>query len=97
MCEALACGTPAIATSVDGIPEFVIHGYNGILAKPDPEALQKAIDTLIKMPVKKYCIMAQNAASYARNKYSHEVVIPRELALLLKAIELHNKQSTMKI
>jgi glycosyltransferase involved in cell wall biosynthesis len=97
MCEALACGTPAIATSVDGIPEFVIHGYNGILAKPDPEALQKAIDTLIKMPVEDYCIMAQNAASYARKKYSHEVVIPRELALLLEAIELYNKQSTMKI
>jgi glycosyltransferase involved in cell wall biosynthesis len=89
MCEALACGTPAIATSVGGIPEFVIHGYNGILiGKPNPEELRKAIITLVKMPTENYCTLSQNAVKLAQRIYSSEVVIPRELCLFSKAIEI---------
>ena len=32
--EALAVGTPAIATSVGGVPEVVTHGENGLLVPP---------------------------------------------------------------
>jgi glycosyltransferase involved in cell wall biosynthesis len=42
--EALAVGTPAIATSVGGIPEIVTDGENGLLVAPaDAAALAEAI------------------------------------------------------
>jgi glycosyltransferase involved in cell wall biosynthesis len=42
--EALAVGTPAIATSVGGVPEIVTDGENGLLVEPgDPAALADAI------------------------------------------------------
>jgi glycosyltransferase involved in cell wall biosynthesis len=42
--EALAVGTPAIATSVGGVPEIVTDGENGLLVGPgDPAALADAI------------------------------------------------------
>jgi len=42
--EAMACGIPVIATSVDGIPEAVEHGKSGILVpSEDPVALAVAL------------------------------------------------------
>jgi glycosyltransferase involved in cell wall biosynthesis len=42
--EALACGVPVIATSVEGTPEVVRDGIEGVLAVPnDPASLRDAI------------------------------------------------------
>ncbi len=42
--EALAVGTPVIATSVGGVPEIVTDGENGLLVPPgDPGALAAAV------------------------------------------------------
>ena len=91
MCEALTCGTPVVATNVGGIPEFVIHGYNGIVVnKLTPDALRKSIIMMIKMPLKYYCAMSQNAVSLARKMYSDKIIIPKELSVLIKAIEAYN-------
>lgn len=42
--EAMASGTPVVATRVGGVPEFVVDGVTGVLVEAgDPERLAKAI------------------------------------------------------
>lgn len=46
--EALACGTPVVATSVGGIPEQIEHGITGFLVPPkDPESMADRICELL--------------------------------------------------
>jgi glycosyltransferase involved in cell wall biosynthesis len=47
--EALAVGTPVIATAVGGVPEVVREGENGLLVPPgDPRALATAIERFFR-------------------------------------------------
>ena len=45
VCEALACGTPVVATKVNGIPEIVYHDGLGLLVERSPEAFAEGILT----------------------------------------------------
>ena len=49
--EAMAAGLPVIGTDVDGVPELIADGVNGLLVPPhDIEALRAAIARLIDNP-----------------------------------------------
>jgi len=49
--EAMAAGLPVIGSNVDGVPEVITHGVNGLLVPPhDIEALRAAIARLIDNP-----------------------------------------------
>jgi UDP-glucose:(heptosyl)LPS alpha-1,3-glucosyltransferase len=49
--EAMASGTPVLATAVDGIPEIIEHGTNGwLIPARDDEALTEAIRHLSGQP-----------------------------------------------
>jgi glycosyltransferase involved in cell wall biosynthesis len=46
--EAMACGTPVVATAVGGIPEQIQTGVTGVLTPPQaPDALAHAIQSLL--------------------------------------------------
>ncbi|PKQ30216.1 MAG: group 1 glycosyl transferase [Actinobacteria bacterium HGW-Actinobacteria-10] len=46
--EAMACGTPVVASSVGGIPELVTDDVNGTLVRPgDADALSAAVEALL--------------------------------------------------
>jgi type III pantothenate kinase len=47
--EAAACGVPAVASAVGGIPELVQHGVTGLLTPPgDAPALADALQELLE-------------------------------------------------
>src|SRR5207247_6090157 len=49
--EAAACGVPAVATAVGGVPELVQHGITGLLTRPGHgEGLAAARGTLAAGP-----------------------------------------------
>ena len=45
--EAMACGTPVVATRSPGTAEIVTHGANGLLVDHEPQAVVAAIAELL--------------------------------------------------
>lgn len=47
--EALACGTPVVATAIGGIPEQIDDGVNGFLVQPgDPEKVAACVEQILQ-------------------------------------------------
>lgn len=47
--EALACGVPAVATELSGIPEIIVEGVTGLLAVPnDANSLNRAMTAMVE-------------------------------------------------
>ncbi len=64
--EALAAGTPVVATAVGGVPEVVRDGENGVLVPPgDAAALAAAVERLRSDPALRERLAAGAAASVA--------------------------------
>lgn len=77
--EALACGTPVIATAVGGIPEQIRPNVTGLLVPPgDPRALADAISSLLKDPARR-AEMSLAAAETARLRYALDLQVERYL------------------
>jgi glycosyltransferase involved in cell wall biosynthesis len=80
--EALAVGTPVIATAVGGVPEVVREGENGLLVSPgDVDALAEAIRRLATDDALRGALADAAADSVA------ELAEPRILARVVQAIE----------
>jgi glycosyltransferase involved in cell wall biosynthesis len=51
LCEAMACGTPVVASNFGGFKEVVEYGVTGLLARPqDPLDLAEKVNTLLGDP-----------------------------------------------
>ncbi|MEH2069710.1 MAG: glycosyltransferase [Nostoc sp.] len=67
--EAMAAGTPVIASNVGGLQHTVVHGETGLLVPPrDSKALAIAIHNLLENP-----ILRENYGNTAQN-WVHEVI-----------------------
>ena len=67
--EALACGTPVVATDLGGNPEVLADLDPSLLVPPEPEALADRLEWLLRDPARRLELGAR-AAHYARHRYS---------------------------
>ncbi|MBN1355885.1 glycosyltransferase family 4 protein [bacterium] len=66
--EAMAAGTPIVATVVGGIPEIISSPDTGVLVPPgNPEALATAIEDLLANPQRRISLAAQAHQRIVRN------------------------------
>ena len=79
--EALACGTPVVASNVGGAPELVRSPDAGRIVAQDVNAIVEAIDGLLANPVPPERVAAQVAHfSWDRNAKALESVFQRILS-----------------
>ena len=76
----MACGTPAIAFPIGGIPEIVRHDVNGWLAKEiSSRSLSQAINSALESQEHK--AIRANCRSIIENEYSLDSQAIRYMAL----------------
>jgi glycosyltransferase involved in cell wall biosynthesis len=80
MTEAMACGTPVIASAVGGIPEQVWHERNGLLVPPqDPRLFADAIERLLRDDALR-ARLGRDAAVIARDNFGARLAAERHAA-----------------
>jgi glycosyltransferase involved in cell wall biosynthesis len=84
--EAMAAGKPVVATTVGGIPEFVVSGESGLLVQPgDPVALAAAIRQLLAQPDRAKA-MGCRGQEHVRKHYTIESVVRQHEQLYEKCM-----------
>ena len=72
--EAMACGIPVVATAVNSVPEIVISGRTGLLARPgDPRSLSRALGYMLDHP-SEATRMAEAAGARIGDQFRPEVL-----------------------
>ena len=72
--EAMSCGVPVVATAVNSVPEIVVSGKTGLLARPgDPKSLARALDFMLSHPGEALR-MAEAARSHIGNRFTAEAL-----------------------
>lgn len=75
--EALAVGVPVIATKVEGTPEIIRHGIEGLLAKPaDAASLAEQIESFVQSR-SEWTQMSTRAYERHQDKFSDEQMARR--------------------
>ncbi|MFN3191226.1 MAG: glycosyltransferase family 4 protein [Aureliella sp.] len=75
--EALSAGVPVIATSVEGTPEVIRHGHEGLIAEPgNAESLANSIDEMTSCR-NRWAVYSQNAVERHRESFSDTIMTQR--------------------
>lgn len=83
--EAMACGTPVVASQVGGLAFLVQDGVTGfVVPDGEPDALCSSLVRLVKNPELR-AQMGWNAAAYARD-YAWEKIAPRVIEVYRDAL-----------
>jgi glycosyltransferase involved in cell wall biosynthesis len=84
--EAMSSGTPVVANNINGIPEVVQHGYNGLLVEPaNINSFKYNMQTLVN-EVRLCKIMGQRARTTVEKNYSWEAVAKRVAEVYKKLV-----------
>jgi|Deesub1362A_J573_1020465.scaffolds.fasta_scaffold02558_4 glycosyltransferase involved in cell wall biosynthesis len=75
--EYLACSLPVIATETAGNRQFIIHKWNGLLAKDDPSSFSEAMIKL-SQDAGLRAALSRNARSSVKN-YDWEAIVKRKI------------------
>ena len=92
VCEAMACGTPAVGFPIGGIKEQIVHKENGYLARyHDPEDLAEGI---------KYCIEYRDdlgvKAYQATQRYSYKYIGGRYKEVIMRRAGYEDKRKNKR-
>ncbi|HXA93977.1 MAG TPA: glycogen synthase [Candidatus Dormibacteraeota bacterium] len=91
--EAMACGTPVVASRVGGIPEVVVDGETGLLVEPgDVTALAQALGRILTDPALA-ARMGQAGRRRVEAYFSWDRIADRTLAVYQEAIAAHRRDS----
>ncbi len=75
--EAMACGVPAVATNVGGIPEVITDGVDGYLCEVgDVNAMAERVLKLLSEP-ERYRAFAAKGRQTAVTRFSSETIVPQ--------------------
>ncbi len=89
--EAMACGTPVVASRVGGIPEVVVDGETGWLVEPgDVAALGQALRRAVADP-ERAGRMGEAGRRRVEAHFSWDRIADRTLAVYREAIESHGR------
>ncbi|NQU77148.1 glycosyltransferase family 4 protein [Candidatus Falkowbacteria bacterium] len=72
--EAMACGTPVVATSFGAVPEVVKNGVTGYVVKNEKEMI-KATKKIYSMPKEKYLEMRHACRKHVEENFTIEKMI----------------------
>ena len=85
--EAMACGTPCIASSVGGIPDAIIDGFNGFLVEQkNVDELSDRITQLIQDEDLRKTI-GRNARQHIEENFTWERSVNQTIAFLKEVID----------
>ena len=86
--EAMACGTPVIATNQGGLPDFVNDSVGGLVEPEDAKDLaDKILEVLKRTDEDDVCKWRKQIADYARNHYAQDKIIEELDTLYKKAMK----------
>jgi starch synthase (maltosyl-transferring) len=86
--EALAHGTPVVATDVGDISEIVRPGESGWVVPPgDAKSLSAAIAELLSLPASRRAEMGKAGSAFVLDKYSAERLAERTLSVYRRVLD----------